>query len=191
MATVATRLVTADEFFEFVHRPENRDRVFELEAGEIVEMSRPGERHGVICGNIAFVFGGYVRQIKSGRVLANDSGLVLDRDPDTVRGPDVSVYLDKKKYVDLSAKYPDEMPVVVIEVLSPNDTFSQTATRLNRFLGNGVAVVWLVEPERRKVTVWWAGQAPIIFVDGEVIADLPGLPEFRCKASEIFDSPGE
>jgi Uma2 family endonuclease len=191
MATVATRPVTADEFFEFVNRPENRDRVFELEAGEIVEMSKPGERHGVICGNVAFVFGVYIRQIKSGRVLTNDTGLVLDRDPDTVRGPDVSLYLDKKKYADLSTKYPNDMPVLVVEVLSPNDKLSHTTGRLNRFLGNGVALVWLVEPEPRTVTVWWEGQAPIVFEDGDEIANLPGLPEFRCKASEIFDSPGE
>jgi len=36
------RLQTADEFFDFVHRPENRDRFFELERGVIIEV-RPGK----------------------------------------------------------------------------------------------------------------------------------------------------
>ena len=31
MATVASKPITADEFYEFVHRPENRDRHFELD----------------------------------------------------------------------------------------------------------------------------------------------------------------
>src|SRR5262245_35065236 len=58
MATVAARntaarTMTAEEFFDFVHRPENRDRCFELEDGEIVEMALPGERHGVVCANVA------------------------------------------------------------------------------------------------------------------------------------------
>ena len=53
MATVASDLMTAEQFYEFVHRPENRDRIFELEDGEIVEMSRPGKKHGLgaICAN--------------------------------------------------------------------------------------------------------------------------------------------
>src|SRR5260221_13765017 len=120
MATATTHLISADEFFDFVHRPENRDRMFELEEGEIVEMPLPGERHGVVCGNIAFVFGLHTRQIKRGRVLGNDSGVVIDRDPDTVRGPDIALFTDIKKYADLSPKYTDHMPTVAVEVLSPS-----------------------------------------------------------------------
>lgn len=190
MATASTRLVTADEFFDFANRPENRDRHLELEAGEIVEMSRPGERHGVICGNIAFVFGLYLRQIKRGRVLTNDAGLVVDRDPDTVRGPDVTVYLNVKKYDQLSPKFAEESPVVVVEVLSPNDRQSRTIRRLNRFLDKGAQIAWLVDPESREVTIWWQDHAPISFEGDEEIANLPALPDFRCAASEIFDAPG-
>ena len=91
MATASTNLMTADEFFDFVHRPENADRHFELEEGEIVEMPNPGQRHGAICGNLAFMFGLYIRQVKRGLVVANDSGLILERDPDTVRGPDLAM----------------------------------------------------------------------------------------------------
>ena len=38
MAT--TKLLTADEFWEFVHRPENEPRSFELVDGEVVENPR-------------------------------------------------------------------------------------------------------------------------------------------------------
>lgn len=51
MATVATKLLTAEEFFDWANLPENRDRRFELEKGEIVEGSLPGERHCAVCGN--------------------------------------------------------------------------------------------------------------------------------------------
>jgi hypothetical protein len=34
MATVAPRLMTAEEFYDWSHRPENADRLFELEKGE-------------------------------------------------------------------------------------------------------------------------------------------------------------
>src|SRR5207237_6935191 len=51
MASVDTKLITAEEFYDWANRPENRDKYCELERGEIVEMSRPGKRHGLICAN--------------------------------------------------------------------------------------------------------------------------------------------
>jgi Uma2 family endonuclease len=153
-------------------------------------MPSPGQRHGVVCGNLAFVFGLYIRQIRRGFVVANDAGLILERDPDTVRGPDVAVYTLVKKYEDLPTRYPEEMPPLVVEVLSPSDRTSRMMRRLNRFLDKGIALVWLVDPESRNVTIWWRNQAPIVLEDHEEIANLPGLPDFRCKVAEIFDAPG-
>jgi Uma2 family endonuclease len=77
MATVATRPITADEFYDFVHRQENRDRVFELERGEIVEMSRPGKLHGFVCANIVAILVVFARQRKKGYVCSNDTGVVV------------------------------------------------------------------------------------------------------------------
>lgn len=190
MATATTHLVSADEFFDFVHRPENRDRFFELDEGEIVEMPSPGERHGVVCGNLAYLIGAYVRAVKKGRVLTNDTGIILDRDPDTVRGPDISFYADSKKYADLSPKFAEELPSLVIEVLSPSDQAMRVFRRLNRFLDRGANMVWLVDPESRIVTIWWQGRSPIVLDEADEIAELPSLPDFRCRVSEVFDPPG-
>ncbi len=60
MTTIPTTLMTADEFWDFVHRPENRDRIFELERGKVVELSRPGEVHGVVCANVMWILGAYI-----------------------------------------------------------------------------------------------------------------------------------
>ena len=114
MASVASKLMTVEEFYDFVHRPENRDRQFELEQGELVEMSRPGELHCVVCGNVAGIFWTWCRQRKKGRVCPNDMGLILERDPDTLRGADVAVYTESKKYVNLDPKYPAELPALVM-----------------------------------------------------------------------------
>ena len=38
MATVATQLLTAEEFYEWANRPENRGRICELERGRIIEI---------------------------------------------------------------------------------------------------------------------------------------------------------
>jgi Uma2 family endonuclease len=106
MASVLTKLMTAEEFFDFVNLPKNRDRHFELEEGEVVEVSRPGEKHGVTCNNCAYVLTAYTRQRKKGYVCTNDTGLVLEHEPDTVRGPDVCLYLEARKFKELEIKWP-------------------------------------------------------------------------------------
>ena len=52
MASVDTKLITAEQFYDWANRPENRDKYCELERGEIVELSRPGKRHGLICAGV-------------------------------------------------------------------------------------------------------------------------------------------
>ena len=62
MTAIATKPMTAEEFFDWVNRPENRQGKFELEQGEIVAMSRSGKRHGFVCGNIARILGNFAVQ---------------------------------------------------------------------------------------------------------------------------------
>src|SRR6266478_3488347 len=112
MATVATKPMTAEEFYDWANLPENADNHFELEHGEIVPMPRPGERHCVVCGNATGLFWNYTRQLGRGRVCPNGMGIILERDPDTVRGPDVAIYLSGRSYAELNRKYPEEMPNV-------------------------------------------------------------------------------
>jgi Uma2 family endonuclease len=50
----AKQLMTADEFWEFVHRPENPDRDFELIRGEVIEVSRPTKPHGAVAALVGF-----------------------------------------------------------------------------------------------------------------------------------------
>src|SRR5262245_5887625 len=138
MSSVISKLMTADEFYDWTHRPENRERHFELEEGEVVEMSRPGERHCVVCGNASGILWTYTRQRKKGYVCSNDMGIVVGHDPDTVRGPDVSLYTESRKFDELAVKYPDRLPALIVEVLSPNDRFPTVLKRIKKFLDMGV-----------------------------------------------------
>jgi Uma2 family endonuclease len=91
VVSTAKKPMTADEFFDFVTLPENEGRSFELVRGEVVEMSRAGGLHCLVCSNFNFLLAAYVRQRKQGTVFSNDPGLLLERDPDTVRGRTLSI----------------------------------------------------------------------------------------------------
>jgi Uma2 family endonuclease len=192
MSTVTppTRM-TAEEFFDWVHRPENRDRHFELERGEVVEMSRPGERHGFVCSNASRILGNYTFQRRQGYVCSNDTGLLLEQDPDTVRGPDVVLYLQQRRFDDLKVRYSCELPTLVVEVLSPNDRWQAVVRRLVQFVQRGVGLAWLVDPEVRTVMVIRAGPLPqVVEGDDELVCEEV-LPGFRCRAADLFYLPGE
>jgi Uma2 family endonuclease len=189
MSTVSTPLLTADEFYEWCHRPENRDRHFELERGKVVEMSRPGERHGVVCHNVNYLLGAYLRQRRNGRVCANDTSLVMERNPDTVRGPDVFLYDQSQPYDKLHNKYSEEVPQLVAEVLSPNDNWGKVLRRVAEFLQRGVAVVWVVDPENRTATVLLPNQLPQVLEENDVITGAPAFPDLSFRVAELFVMP--
>jgi Uma2 family endonuclease len=189
MSTVSTQPITADEFYEWCHRPENRDRHFELEHGKVVEMSRPGERHGVVCHNVNYLLGAYLRQRRKGRVCANDTGLVLERNPDTVRGPDVFLYDQSQPYDQLQSKYSEEVPQLAVEVLSPTDNWGKVLRRVTEFLQRGIAVVWVIDPENRSATVLLPNQLPQVLEENDEITGAPAFPDLCFRVAELFFVP--
>ena len=53
----------------------------------IVKLPQPNRRHGQICNKAGRILGNYAEDHDLGHVLSNDSGVITERDPDTVRGP--------------------------------------------------------------------------------------------------------
>lgn len=195
MATAAQTLTSAEEFFEFVHRPENRERRFELERGEIVEMSRPGVLHGVVCANIVVMLMTYARARKRGYVCSNDAGVIVQRDPDTVRGPDVMYFDDAVSSIsELESKFGTTPAALAVEVLSPTDRPGKLNQRLRELFAFGTRMAWVVDPELLTVTVYRPGQARRIeqttYEETEELTGEDALPDFRCRVTEFFAMPG-
>jgi Uma2 family endonuclease len=186
-----TRLMTAAEFYDWTQRPENQGKHFELVRGEVVEMSRPGERHCLICGNVGWLLNGYVRQRRRGRVLTNDPGILLQRDPDTVRGPDVVFFDDVRPYDQLNPKFAEGIPTLAVEVLSPTDRIGKVTRRITEYLRAGIRLVWLIDPEACDVTVYQPGKNSEVFEANQELTGGEVLPEFRCRVDDLFFVAGE
>lgn len=192
MSTATTsRLMTAEEFCDWVHRPENRDKWFELVRGEVIELPPPIKIHGYLCANIARILGNYTFQRRKGYVTCNDSGVILERGPDTVRGPDVALYEDAARFSELHPKYGEVPPRLAVEVLSPSDRVKQVNRKIIDYLKNGVELVWLIDPEEKTVTVYRRDRGPeLIEAEGELTGDGI-LPGFACKVADFFFLPQE
>ena len=64
----------------------------ELVRGRIVVMNVPAPRHGTFVHGSVVVGVFAEDEHDKGRVMYNDAGVITERDPDTVRGPDFSYY---------------------------------------------------------------------------------------------------
>lgn len=191
MGSIVQQLMTAEEFLEWTLREENWDRHFELQRGEVIEMPPPGKYHGFICANIVRLLGNYAAQQKSGYVCSNDSGVVTERNPDSVRGPDISYFVDSQTAAEMERGYPETPPRLAVEVLSPSDRFNPMMQRVGELLLAGVGMVWVVDPEGRDISVCRSGQAPQLLSATETLTAEDILPGFACPTTQIFAMPGQ
>lgn len=185
------QLMTAEEFFDFCQLPENRDRHLELERGRIVEMPPPGERHGAVCWNVAGLLWSFAFQRGKGVACSNDSGLILEREPDTVNGPDVLFFDKLLRYDQLKIGYQADMPQLVVEVLSPSARHTRVVRRVARLLQKGVALVWILDPEERSLAVHRAGREAVVLSENDEVTGEDVIPDLRLKVADFFKLPGE
>jgi Uma2 family endonuclease len=186
----ATPLMTAEEFFEWANRPENANRLYELEAGRAVEVPSPGELHGFVCWLVIKLLTAYVGRRGAGYLCTNDTGLVVARGPDTVRGPDVMLYLESKRLDEMSRSFAQDIPALVVEVLSPSDRMSKTLRRVEQYHQRGVPLVWVVEPDARAIHVFRPNEFPRVLDESDDLTGNGVLPEFQHKVSDLFSTHG-
>ena len=124
----------------------------------------------------------------SGRVMCNDSGVITERNPDTVRGADVAYYsysrLPKGK---LPTGYGPEVPELVVEVCSEHDRWLEILDKVAEYLNSGVLVVIVLDPEPRVAHIFSADNPPRTLTSEEELL-LPGiLDDFRVRVGRFFE----
>ncbi len=189
-ATAKTRM-TAEEFCDWVNQPEQENKWFELVRGEAIELPPPIRPHGVVCIRAAWLLGAFTEQRGFGYLTCNDSGVILERDPDTVRGPDVAFYEDANTFAELHPKYGEVPPRLAVEVLSPSDRLGKVMRKIMDYLHNGVELVWSIDPDTRNVTVYRPGKEAYVVEENQELTGEDVLPGFRCLVSDFFRLPGD
>src|SRR5208337_1361980 len=89
MSTASVTMPTLLTAEEFAQRPDP-EYPEELVRGRIVPLPMPKPRHGEICNRVGRILGDCAENRDLGRVLSNDTGIITERGPDTVRGADIS-----------------------------------------------------------------------------------------------------
>jgi Uma2 family endonuclease len=177
-------LMTAGDFFrQYSHK----DEYYELVKGEVVEMTPPGGVHGGIAVNIAIPLGSFVRSHDLGRVVV-ESGFHLERQPDTVRGPDVS-FIRKERIPQggLPRAFFAGAPDLAVEIVSPSDSAAGLEAKVRDYLRAGSLRVWAVYPDSKGVAVHRPGGSVLWHGEGKTIEDEELFPGFSLGLDEILD----
>ena len=180
---VAT-LLTADDLLKLPPFEGRR----ELVQGELSEMTPPTPLHGEICAEIVFLIRQQLEGNAAGKVFAGDVGYTLGRDPDTVRGPDVSFVRHERLPGGVSPArgFFDLAPDLAIEVLSPNDRPGYVQAKVSDYLTAGTALVWVVDPARRKVTVYDGEGGVQVLGEDQQLDGGAVLPGFKTPVGRFF-----
>jgi Uma2 family endonuclease len=191
MSAVATPLMSVPEFQQWVNRPENAGRTWELENGQLIEMPPPGGLHGISCVLLVRILANYLFDINTGHMTTADAGWIVSHDPPIVRGPDVMLYLKPMPFGEAPTGWFETPPDLIVEVFSPSDRPGKLHKRISQYFAGQVKLVWVIYPEDRSVTVYLPNEFPQILEENDTLQGYGVLPNFSCPVVQLFRNPGE
>jgi len=184
MATITEKLMTAEEFSRLPSPKDGSKQ--ELVRGVVITMPPPGFEHGTVQVNISSLLNVYVRPRKLGRVTV-ESGVITERDPDSVRGPDVAFWSKERLPLDIKPKgYPDVAADLCVEVTSDRVGLRRALEKLKEYFERGVRLVWIVDAEQRTVTVHRSVEEAEVLPESATLSGGEVLPGFQCKVADFF-----
>ncbi|HEV8600675.1 MAG TPA: Uma2 family endonuclease [Gemmatimonadales bacterium] len=178
-------LVTAEELEHM-----GGDARYELVRGELVPVSQPGGEHGELAVRLAVELANFVRPRRLGTVYV-ETGFILSRHPDTVRGPDVAFLSRERRerYGGRIRGFIPGAPDLAVEIRSPADTLAELSAKAAEYLQAGTRLVWVIDPIARTAQVHRPGAVPSVLrpdasLDGDAV-----IPGFALRLNELFAEP--
>jgi Uma2 family endonuclease len=172
--------VSVEEFWRLSARGSRA----ELVAGQVIELVPPGLRHGYLASELAGRLREHVRARGLG-IVAVEVGFILSDDPPTVRAPDVAFLSGERVPSPMSTRFFHGAPDLAVEVLSPDDRPSDTASKIGEYLRAGTQAVWILDPETEALIVHTKAGS-VRFGRDEVLRRMSPVPEFELRLSELF-----
>lgn len=144
--------------------------------------------HGYFCVRVTLLLGQFEDQHHLGRVVSTDAGVVTQRNPDTVRGPDVAFYSYSRVLCGpLSEGNWPATPELAVEVLSPDDRWKDVLHKVAEFLDADVLAVAVVDPVPRRVHLFSADRESTVLNADDLLTFPDILPGFEVSVSRLFE----
>ena len=178
-----TAAVTAAELLEM-----NEDHCrYELVRGELRQYPLNDAWHGQMSLHIVVALGSYVKAHNLGKVYAANTGFLIGVNPDHVRATDVAFIRQERAAATGKVEgYWPGAPDLAVEVISPNDRYTEVEEKVADWLAAGVQLVALVNPRNRTVTCRRPGQSPVILTEQDTLEGGDVVPGWQMAVGDIF-----
>ena len=162
-------------------------RRYELLNGELVEMTPPGGEHGLIQARLPHRLLTLVEERGFDVLVGGEVGVVLARNPDRVRAPDVFLITrDRLPEGRMPSGYLEVVPDLIVEIISPGDSASDVHDKIQEWLAAGARLVWAVYPGSRSVVVHRGTGEARVYRDTDTLDGDSILSGFALPVAGIF-----
>jgi Uma2 family endonuclease len=120
-----------------------------------------------------------------GRVYDSNSGFFL---PDTsMLSPDAAYVIPERlgPRSERGAKLARRCPDFVIELLSPSDSLRKAQAKMHNWISNGASLGWLIDPRKRRVTIYSPDKSPV-HVSGEFVEGSGPVQGFTLNLGKVW-----
>lgn len=181
--TTAKKLLTADDLLAM---PDDGKR-YELIRGVLIEMPPTSLEHGIIAARFGRRMGNFAEEHDLGHDVAADTGVNVERNPDTVRAPDYGfISYERMAEPPPPRGFANVIPDLVLEVVSPNDRQPDIDAKTQMWLEAGVRLVLVAYPATREVHAHHDDGSVVRYGIGDTVVGDPVLPGFTCPVADIF-----
>jgi len=159
------RPMTDDELFDFCVENETL-RVERDSNGELILMSPTGLEGSNWNIKVTTYLTIWADQIGGGKTFDSNGGFTL---PDgSMRSPDAA-WMSQARWDALARREQQRFghvsPEFVVEIRSESDGLAELQDKMKMWIANGVELAWLIDPKRRVVEVYRAGEEPEVHED--------------------------
>jgi Uma2 family endonuclease len=165
--------------------PETCDVSYELDQGELVEVSSATYLHNRIRDRLVHRLMTHLETQKDASEVVAEQWFRLGED--TVRAPDVALILTTQlALLEPERRIQPFSPALAIEITSPLNTFDELARKTQQYLDAGTHAVWIFVTAMRQIHVHSASAHPIILTAEDLLEDAALQPGFSARVEELF-----
>jgi Uma2 family endonuclease len=180
--------LTAEQFLDQRFDLPEAGQWAELVAGVPTCFQPPDLDHGNAILNLSKALAQFLQQVDRGYACF-DLGLLLARNPDTIRFPAVSYFAGGPRFAEADKPFTAAVPELVVDMASTGDRRAQMPDRVVQYLARGVQGVWVIDSRARSVEVTLADAEPVRLTGPEPLHGGPLLAGFSVQVAALFAEP--
>jgi Uma2 family endonuclease len=177
---------------------QTNEQVFEIINGERIPKLPTVGGHNYVLNLLYQLLFVHLMATSVGRVFSEATYVLPDKyDSNWVTGsrtPDLLFYAQERwdAYIAADADWREKpyllVPDFVAEIVSPTDTFSKLDEKIDAYLLDGVRLIWIIDPQRKKAFIHAPDLEQPQTLTGDALLDAREvIPGFQVVLSKLFE----